>query len=251
MSAASGGEAETRPKFSAGSQGSFLFSLRAAVKTMFVLHASSVDEFVLFIGGPGCAGKSCFALELASELARAGSPASVLDLDCYLLERRKREMGGVTISGYNPSGYLLEDAARDIQSLISGRRVTVTVSPYDKRTSRRAPQVRVEPAKVLIVEGSMALRDLLYPFGDAAIFLDSTQQILFANRVRREKGFGMTQEQIEQKFSLLREDYFKFIRPQRVRADLLVQIDTDYAFTKVETTQRPAPASATRIGTDR
>jgi hypothetical protein len=59
----------------------------------------------------------------------------------------------------------------------------------------------------------------------------------------------MTQEQIEQKFSSLREDYFKFIRPQRVRADLLVQIDCDYAFTKVEATQRPA--SAMRIETDR
>jgi uridine kinase len=247
MSAASGEEAETGPNFSAGSQGSFLLSLRAAVKTMLVLRASSVEDFVLLIGGPGCAGKSWFALELASELARAGSPASVLDLDCYLLERRKRETGGVAISGYNPSGYLLEDAARDIQSLISGR--PITVSPYDKRTTRRAPEVRVEPAKVLIVEGSMALQDLLYPFGDAAIFLDSTQQILFANRVRREKGYGMTQEQIEQKFSLLREDYFKFIRPQRVRADLLVQIDCDYAFTKVEATQRPA--SAMRIETDR
>lgn len=30
------------------------------------------------------------------------------------------------------------------------------VSPYDKTTSRRAPLVRVEAAKALIVEGSIA-----------------------------------------------------------------------------------------------
>jgi hypothetical protein len=46
------------------------------------------------------------------------------------------------------------------------------VSPYDKTTSRRAPLVRVEADKALIVEGSMALRDPVYWFGRASVLPD-------------------------------------------------------------------------------
>jgi uridine kinase len=208
-----------------------VFDLQAAVKTMLISRLRPIREFVLLIGGPGCAGKSTFASELARDFVDAGLQAAVLDLDCYLLERAEREKGTVPISGYNPTGYLLDNAARDIRSLISRR--PVMVSPYDKPTSRRAPLVCVEPARVLIVEGSMALRDPIYAFGDASIFLDSTQAILFANRTRRELGYGATMEQIERKFLLLRQDYFIFIRPQRKRADLIAQIDGDYAFTRL------------------
>ena len=197
---------------------------------------------MLLIGGPGCAGKSTFALELASELMRAGASASVLDLDCYLMERARRENGAVVISGYNPAGYLLDEAATDIRSLLAGR--SIWVSPYDKLTSKRARRVRVDPARTLIVEGSMALSDPIYAFGDLSLFLDASEDVLYANRARREFTFGMTREAIDRKFAGLRPDYFKFIAPQRTRGDIVAEIDGDYSFTRVDpgVTSRLSPA---------
>jgi len=55
-----------------------------------------------------------------------------------------------------------------------------------------------------------------YSYGRANIFLDSTEEIEFANRARREIGCGMTLEQIERKFLLLR-NYSRYVRPQRKR----------------------------------
>lgn len=66
---------------------------------MLVSHARSVEDCVLLVGGTGCTGRSYFASELASGLAGAGLKASVLDLDCYLLERAQGENGSFPISG--------------------------------------------------------------------------------------------------------------------------------------------------------
>ena len=51
----------------------------------------------------------------------------------------------------------------------------------------------------------------------------------------------MTIEQIERKYELLFKDYVKFIRPQRKRADLLVQIDCSYSFTRVDAIRHRDP----------
>jgi len=216
--------------------------LRGAVKTMLISKARAAGDFVLLIGGAGCAGKSFFSHELARDLTGVGVKASVLELDCYLLERAKRHNGAVHITGYDPRGYLLGEAAEDIRSLLSG--VCVTVSPFDHRTGRRAPPIQVQPAQTLIIEGSMAFRDPIYGFGHARIFLDSTQHVLFGNRLQRELAFGMSLEQIERKFASLREDYFKFILPQRRRADLVVRIDHDYSFTSVQALRLRTPAKS-------
>ncbi len=56
----------------------------------------------------------------------------------------------------------------------------------------------------------------VYSYGRANIFLDSTEEMEFANRASREIGCGMTLEQIERKFLLLRNDS-RYIRPQRKR----------------------------------
>jgi hypothetical protein len=66
---------------------------------MLVSHARSVEDCVLLVGGPGCTGKSYFASELASGPAGAGLKASVLGLDCYLLESAQREYGSFPING--------------------------------------------------------------------------------------------------------------------------------------------------------
>ncbi len=52
----------------AGSDGVRPFDLRTAVMTMLVSHARSVEDFVLLVGSPGCAGKSYFASELPFRL---------------------------------------------------------------------------------------------------------------------------------------------------------------------------------------
>jgi len=204
------------------------FDLREAVKHLVCRHAASAGRLVLLIGGPGYAGKSTFAEELANELTKQDQPTTVLELDCYLIERSRRQTADGPISGYNPAGYLLREACRDIDALLAGRRIVV--SPYDKATGSRAPPINLCRTKHLIIEGSMALRDPIYPFGSVSLFLDAPQQVLYANRKRRELAYGSTPAEIDRKFELLLHDDAAYIAPQRPRAQMVAEIDERYAF---------------------
>jgi uridine kinase len=80
-----------------------------------------------------------------------------VELDCYLQEREKRQGGPIAISGYNPAGYELATAMEYICALKSGH--PVFMREYNKLTGKREMLRRVDPAQILIVEGSMAFQN--------------------------------------------------------------------------------------------
>ena len=191
------------------------------------------DCRVVLVGGPGCVGKSTFAAELQEQFgSHPVRTATVLDLDCYLLERAYRESPKSVITGYNPAAYELNIATRDIQSLLRGK--SVLVRPYDKATSTRGPERQVDPARLLIVEGAMALTTALLRFPAVRAFLDAETDVLYENRVARERSLGFEESRIQRKFALLDRDYDRFIVPQRAAAHLLVRVGRGYEFAALE-----------------
>jgi uridine kinase len=203
---------------------------------MLLKEVRASGSIVIVIAGPGCAGKSTFAIELSEAIRETGVPNSLLDLDCYLIERAKRISGPTFIGGYNPAGYLLEQAAIDIAALRRGD--TISVSPYDKATSGRAPFVKIAAAPVIIIEGSMALQEPVRGVGNINLYMDAPESTLFTNRRRREIGLGLSDSEIIKKFSQLCEDYQLYIKPQSTYADICIEIDQRYRFTRVETTAK-------------
>jgi len=192
-----------------------------------------LGPLVILLGGTGCVGKSFFSEELAKHLRSSlGLKVSILDLDCYLIEREKRESGPTPISGYNPVGYELPNASNDIKSLLKGKKIIV--SPYDKVVSRRTKKIQVEPAEILIIEGVMAMTEHIRSFGRLLIFFDAEKEVEYKNRLIRENGFGFDPDRTKRKFELLREDYGKFIVPQKRFADILVNVGNKYEFLSVE-----------------
>lgn len=192
-----------------------------------------IGRLVILLGGTGCVGKSSFSEELANHLRSTfGLKVSILDLDCYLIERERRESGPKPISGYNPVGYELPKAANDIKSLLNGHKIIV--SPYDKVISRRTKKIQVEPAEILIIEGVMAMTEYIRDFGRLRIFFDAEKEVEYKNRLIRENGYGFDPDRTKWKFELLRKDYGRFIVPQRQFADILVNVGSNYEFLSVE-----------------
>ena len=193
----------------------------------------NLDQKVILIGGAGCVGKSTFAVDLQRYISNTlGTTVSALDLDCYLIERSQREKNGRVITGYDPAGYRLEVAIRDIEALLSGQ--SVLVSPYDKATSERGREILIEPAEVLILEGVMALYEPIRGYGTVRIFIDADQTTLYSNRELREMGLGFDTERIKKKFALLSHDYSRFIAPQRDNADIVIRIGPEYKIQNLE-----------------
>jgi uridine kinase len=208
-------------------------SLRRLLLSILATVVKDLDRPVILVGGTGCVGKTIFSEEIATHLRSSlKSSVSVLDLDCYLIEREVRESRTQKISGYNPKGYELSTTVSDIKSILNGE--TICVSLYDKVTSRRTKNMKIAPAEILIVEGVMALTDSIREFGNVRIFLDAETRVQFGNRLAREKKLGFDEDRIKTKFAHLMEDYDRFIVPQRNFADFIVNVDTDYEFLKIE-----------------
>jgi uridine kinase len=201
--------------------------LREFTKSALVGAIRHLDHPVILIGGAGCVGKSFFAVELRDYLHRQlGQSVSVLDIDCYLLERRNRENGSTVVTGYDPAGYDLAHAIEDIRALLQGK--PVEVSPYDKTTSTRAPAIVLEPTKILIVEGVMALREPVLQFKSFGIYMDAPVEVLRNNRMARDLALGFDMTRIETKFAGLSIDYKRFILPQRDNAEAILDMGTNY-----------------------
>jgi uridine kinase len=190
------------------------------------------SRHVILIGGAGSLGKSTFAKYLRHSIADAtGLATSVLDLDCYLAPRAVREAKNPIVTGYDPAGYDLQQAATDIDSLLHG--TPIIVSPYEKVTSRKGPAVSIEPAPIVIVEGVMALFNPILPFGTVRLFFDASHEVLYRNRRAREEGLGFDLQRIERKFIGLMEDYALHVVPQKAAAQIVVDIGLEYQFLSI------------------
>jgi len=222
-----------------------MLNLRQLTKHLLKAIIGDLPRPVIVIGGTGCVGKSTFAIELQADLLQtSGRSVSVLDLDCYLTERHRRETDERVVTGYDPAGYRLESAVKDIESLLEGH--AVRVFPYDKATSRMGQKMCINPAEVLVIEGVMALTDDIRRFRSVGMFMDAATQILYANRLARETALGFERERIERKFQLLSRDYDRFIRPQRDHAEMLIEIGDNYSFTRLLICDTPPSKSIQR-----
>lgn len=184
----------------------------------------------LAIAGAGCTGKSTFATELAERLRNAGVEATVFELDSYFMSRAERARAG--LSAYHPQAFNLPDARRDLDRLIEGHDVPLRV--YDKVTGTSRPAGTLRLGDCLIIEGAVALHDELAGIAPLSLFLDAPRETLFENRRRREAALGFDGAAIERKFEGLQADYAAHIAPQSARADLCIEVDQGYRFTRLE-----------------
>ena len=186
---------------------------------------------IVSITGPGCTGKTTLAVALAAKLEARGVAACVLDLDCYFRARAERDRAMPPISGYDPAGYEIGEARRDIGRLLGGE--TIHPRPYNKIDGTRGEPGALAPATALIIEGSMALRPDLLDVESLRLYIDAAPQTQFENRRRREIGFGHSDATISAKYRRLLPDYHLHIRPQRRFAHLRARVDGAYRVTRI------------------
>jgi len=193
------------------------------------------DRKIVAFAGPGCVGKSTLAEALSGILRGQFSYESDwIDLDGYLIEKAKRETPDRIITGYNPKGFELAKAERDLKNWLStGEPFVIRV--YDKVTSRRDATRRVRARDALVIEGVCAFNEALLPLSAFRIFLTATKEIQYANRRRREViEMGRSLEQIEEKFRHLYPDYERYVLPTKRFADLVLRVEENYRLARVE-----------------
>ncbi len=173
-------------------------------------------------GGTG-SGKSTVASKIAEGLPR-GSVAT-LDHDSYYRDRSDLSFEARAHLNYDHPDALDNDLlVAHLEALRAGQAVEVPIYDF-KQHARQRETRRVEPTRILIVEGILVfveerVRSLL----DVKIFVDTDADIRVFRRIRRDlEQRGRSFQQIrEQYYSTVRPMHLQFVEPSKRWADLIV-----------------------------
>jgi uridine kinase len=172
-------------------------------------------------GGTG-SGKTTVAHKLA--LAMAGRSVTI-EHDAYYRDQSHLPLTERAAINYDhPSSLESPLLVEHLRELRAGR--AVDVPSYDFAThTRRAERRRVEPARVIIVEGILvftepSLRELM----DVKIFVDTDPDIRLMRRIRRDlEQRGRTFQSVrDQYYATVRPMHIEYVEPSKRWADLIL-----------------------------
>lgn len=173
-------------------------------------------------GGSG-SGKTTVARALAASF-RAEQVQIVL-MDSYYRDRAGVPFEERTRINYDhPDAFDEPLLVEQIQTLKAGRGVDQPVYDFT-RHERAAARVRVEPSRVIIVEGILVLAvESLRHLLDLKLFVDTPADLRFLRRLRRDVAErGRTIDSvIEQYLATVRPMHEAFIEPSRRYADVII-----------------------------
>ena len=190
--------------------------------------------FLVAICGWADTGKSTLAARLRAALARLGVSADSISTDDFMRDRAERNALG--ISGYDLRSLDVQALQGALASFVD--REPFSVHPYDNRTGTKSPRPRtILPVEVLVVEGIHSLHPDLAHRMDLKVFTDSDEATLrqMRHRANMHKR-GMTADDAGARISSEWQDYMAAVRPRIEVADLVVQVDMEFNYRRVEGT---------------
>jgi uridine kinase len=177
--------------------------------------------FIGLAGGSG-SGKTTIAEEVLDRLDRR---VALLHHDAYYRNMVELTFEERTRVNYDhPNSLETKLLVEHLEMLRSGLAVEHPV--YDFSNHLRSEQtVRVDPARVVVVEGILVLSDPeLRSELDLKIYVDTDPDVRFARRLQRdltERGRSV-ESVITQYFATVRPMHLEFVEPSRRYADLII-----------------------------
>jgi len=182
-----------------------------------------MKSIIIGIAGGTGSGKTTIAKNIIQEYG----PGEVvrLDLDSYYrdLSSLSREERAATNFDH-PSSLEIDLLVQHVEALSQGKAVEIPI--YNFATHNRAKETRtVEPHKVIIIEGIMALYfPELTSKMDVKLYVDTPSDIRFIRRLKRdiiERGRSVDSV-IDQYKATVRPMHSQFVEPNKYQADVII-----------------------------
>jgi uridine kinase len=186
-----------------------------------------VTRTIIAIAGASASGKSLFSQTIYNELVNELEPGAIaiLEEDAYYRDQSHLPFDHRTQTNYDhPDAFEHELMCEHLMQLRAGNAVEVPTYDYAQHT-RSDKTRRINPAKVIIVEGILLLSDeKLREEFNIKVFIDTPLDICLMRRMQRdieERGRSLPSV-IEQYQATVRPMFYQFIEPSKQNADLVV-----------------------------
>jgi phosphoribulokinase len=176
--------------------------------------------FIGVAGDSGC-GKSTFLRRLTDLFGEEFMTVICLD-DYHSLDRKGRKEAGVT--ALNPQANNFDLMYEQIKALKNGQVINKPI--YNHETGELDPPERVEPNKVVVIEGLHPLYDeRVRSLIDFGVYLDISDEVKISWKIQRDMAErGHTYEDVLASIKAREPDFKAYIEPQRQYADVVIQI---------------------------
>ncbi|NJL82357.1 MAG: phosphoribulokinase [Chloroflexaceae bacterium] len=183
---------------------------------------AKIDRVVLIAvaGDSGC-GKSTFLRRVADLFGKEFMTVICLD-DYHSLDRKGRKQAGVT--ALNPQANNFDLMYEQIKALKEGNAIDKPI--YNHETGEIDPPERIEPNRVVVIEGLHPLFDeRVRSLVDFGVYLDIDQEVKINWKIKRDMAErGHTYEDVLASINARKPDFTAYIEPQRGYADVVIQI---------------------------
>lgn len=180
------------------------------------------DRVVLIAvaGDSGC-GKSTFLRRLIDLFGEEFMTVICLD-DYHSLDRKGRKQAGVT--ALDPRANNFDLMYEQIAALKSGRAIDKPI--YNHETGLIDPPERIEPNKVIVIEGLHPLYDeRVRQLVDFSVYLDISDEVKINWKIQRDMAErGHTYEDVLASINARKPDFSAYIEPQKQHADIVIQV---------------------------
>lgn len=183
---------------------------------------ADLDRVVLIgvAGDSGC-GKSTFLRRLTDLFGEEFMTVICLD-DYHSLDRKGRKAAGVT--ALNPKANNFDLMYEQIKALKEGK--TIDKPIYNHETGELDPPEKIEPNKVVVIEGLHPLYDeRVRGLLDFSVYLDISDEVKIQWKIQRDMAErGHTYEDILASIEARKPDFTAYIEVQREFADVVIQV---------------------------
>jgi phosphoribulokinase len=180
------------------------------------------DRVVLIgvAGDSGC-GKSTFLRRLIDLFGEEFMTVICLD-DYHSLDRKQRKEQGVT--ALNPKANNFDLMYEQIKALKNRQAIDKPI--YNHETGAIDPPERIEPNKVIVIEGLHPLYDeRVRPLLDFSVYLDISDEVKINWKIQRDMAErGHTYDDVLAAINARKPDFSAYIEPQKQHADVVIQV---------------------------
>jgi uridine kinase len=187
------------------------------------VSADHPSPFLLGVAGGSGSGKTTVAEHLAGVLG--GPDMALVRMDAYYRDRpdlspaQRRE-----IDYDHPDAFDWRLLVDHVHALRAGSAVDIPIYDF-AHDRRRAETTRVEPGRIVVVEGILVLYDPdLRAAFDLRVFVDTDADVRFIRRLQRDvadRGRSVDSV-IDQYLATVRPGHLQFVEPTKRYADVIV-----------------------------